>query len=109
MGNQSIGTVRVNFGASPFAYDIPECFLPYDMSKHNPEGESNSLRLALHLLEGEDARLHMSHAGNVTWNSLSPELVSVNDRGEIIAISNGLAIITAEYAGNLEIIYVRVV
>lgn len=68
-----------------------------------PSGMSDpNLNLAL----GEEYSLHyyyrygdVSRRSNIKWTSSNPEVVAVDNYGEILALSRGAATIKAEYAG----------
>ncbi len=66
-------------------------------------------RLAVHLMAGGQAKLYLAEeAENVTWSSADERIVTVSDIGVISAVNKGLAIIKAEFDGEIYQIYVRV-
>lgn len=72
------------------------------------KGEADELRLAVDLKVGQTAKLYLSEEPNINWTSLSPSVVSVDDKGKITGIAKGLAMVKAEIDDVEEFIYVRV-
>ena len=66
-------------------------------------------RLALHLEHEETRRLFLNENFNqIQWSSMDTSVVIVNSQGNVTGVSEGLAIVSAIYQGDVYHIYVRV-
>ena len=73
------------------------------------EGEAEELRLVLHLVVNETRRLFLNfNFENITWRSMDSSVVTVDSNGRVTGVSRGFAIITAEYEGEMYVMYIRV-
>lgn len=70
---------------------------------------ADDMRLAMHLMTGQRTRLYLTdNQAQVTWRSLDQSVAMVSSTGVVTGVSPGLAIVQAEYGGELYRIYVRV-
>lgn len=73
------------------------------------ESGADGMRLAMHLLAGQKAKLYLTEdPSQVTWTSLDETVAVVSDAGVVKGVGKGLAIVQAELNGRIHQIYVRV-
>ena len=66
-------------------------------------------RLTVHLTVGQKANLYLNEdTSAIAWESLAPEIVSVDNQGQITGVSKGMTLVNATYNGETHQIYVRV-
>lgn len=85
-----------NFGASPFEYEIPNGYLPYNVK----EGSETGSRLSVLLETNEQTQLSLSQDlalnAEYIWSSEDATVATVDTNGLVTAVGEGVAKIYAE-------------
>ena len=91
-----------------FAENTEEAFREYIKVKVVKEEEIDELRLAIDLNVGENANVEFGNVGVVTWTSMDESVATIDSKGKITAIGEGLALVQGTLNQVTKYIYVRV-